>query len=290
MPGRRLVLIVNPAASGGRALAVMERARAELSRRAADFRVVVARSPEHAAGEARAAASSGETSVGVGGDGFVGMLAGALRSTSALAIVPAGRGNDFARVLGVPRDPESAARLALEGRERPVDLATVNGKPYTCIASAGFDSDANRIANEARLVRGNLVYLYAALRALAAWRAARFEVVVDGERHEFSGYAVAVANSKAYGGGMYLAPHAELDDGRLDVMLTLDQPKLAYLRGLPKVFRGAHVTNPGVRFLRGEHVDVRADRPFTVYADGDPIAELPAAMAVERRVLRVIAP
>ncbi len=76
------------------------------------------------------------------------------------------------------------------------------------IASVGFDSDANRIANETRVVKGDLVYLYAALRALWHWKDATFEVVVDGERHSVTGYAVAVANSKAYGGGMYLVPHA----------------------------------------------------------------------------------
>ena len=95
------------------------------------------------------------------------------------------------------------------------------------IASLGFDSDANRIANESKLVRGNLVYLYAALKALASWRHARFEVTVDGERHDVTGYSVAVANSRAYGGGMLVAPDAELDDGQLDVVTIAQSPKLS---------------------------------------------------------------
>ena len=79
------------------------------------------------------------------------------------------------------------------------------------IASCGFDSDANRIANEARLIRGNLVYAYGALRALIAWRPARFEVMVDGgQPHVMVGYTVAAANSGAYGGGMLLAPDASV--------------------------------------------------------------------------------
>ena len=85
-------------------------------------------------------------------------------------------------------------------------MANVDGTPFVGIASFGFDSDANRIANEAKLVKGNAVYLYAALRALAAWKPAHFTVTVDGERHELSGYSVAVGNSKAYGGGMYRPP------------------------------------------------------------------------------------
>ena len=87
-------------------------------------------------------------------------------------------------------------------------------------------------------MRGNLVYLYAALRALAAWKPARFTVVVDGERHEVTGWSVGVGNSKAYGGGMFVAPHAELDDGQLDVVAKAETSKLRFLRDLPSVFKG----------------------------------------------------
>ena len=85
--------------------------------------------------------------------------------TTPLAIIPAGRGNDYARVLGIPEGP---ARGGAHRRRGPasacVDVARANGRPYLGIASLGFDSDANRIANDAKLVQGNLVYLYAALR------------------------------------------------------------------------------------------------------------------------------
>jgi diacylglycerol kinase family enzyme len=174
----------------------------------------------------------------------------------------------------VPTDPAEASRVAVEGSERLLDVANVEGTPFMSIASFGLDSDANRIANEAKLVKGNAVYVYAALRALAAWKPAAFTVTVDGERHRFSGYSVAVGNSKAYGGGMFILPHAELDDGRLDVMLT----------------KGTHVGSEHVEFLRGEEIEVTADRPFAIYADGDPIGATPAIMRVERRCLRVIAP
>ena len=96
--------------------------------------------------------------------------------------------------------------MLLAGHEREIDVGEVNGKRFLCIASTGFDSDANRRANEARLIRGNLVYAYAALRTLATWRPADFTVTVDGERHEHKGYSVAVANSSAFGGGMLIAP------------------------------------------------------------------------------------
>ncbi|MBD0283407.1 MAG: diacylglycerol kinase family lipid kinase [Thermoleophilaceae bacterium] len=288
---RRFALLVNPASAGGKALQALPEVRAAFDALGASHRTVTTRSIEHAGEEAGRAAERGETVAALGGDGLLRPLAGALRDRdAALALIPCGRGNDLARVLEIPRDVRRAVRIAVEGDERLVDVASVNGRPYMGIASLGFDSEANRLANEARLIRGDAVYLYAALRALAAWKPAAFRVTVDGERHDVTGYSVAVANSQAYGGGMFLLPHAELDDGRLDVLLTRQCSKLTFLRTLPKVFKGTHLASPYIQTLRGEVVEVSSDRPFAVYADGDPIGATPATMRVERRCLRVIAP
>jgi YegS/Rv2252/BmrU family lipid kinase len=288
---RNYALLVNPASAGGRALNALPAVHAALDELGAEHRTATTRSIDHAYDEAKAAAAEGENVVALGGDGLLRPLAGALKNTdSALAIVPCGRGNDLARVLGVPDDPGQAARVAVRGRERMLDVASVEGTPYMGIASFGFDSDANRIANEAKLVKGNGVYVYAAVRALAAWKPASFRVTVDGDRREFTGYTVAVGNSKAYGGGMLLFPDAQLDDGKLEVAMCKKCSKLRFLAELPKLFSGAHVGAPFIEFLRGEEVEVSSDRPFAIYADGDPIAATPAVMRVERRCLRVMAP
>ena len=288
---RRFALLVNPASAGGRALKALPTVHATLDRLGATHRTVTTRSIDHAYEEAGRAVADGETVAALGGDGLLRPLAGALKGTdAALALIPCGRGNDLARVLGVPTDPAEAARVAVEGEERLLDVANVDGTPFMGIASFGFDSDANRIANKAKLVKGNAVYLYAALRALAAWKAATFTVNVDGERHTMTGLSVLVGNSKAYGGGMLMFPQAELDDGKLDVMLAGRASKLRYLAEMPKVFKGTHVDSAHVQFLRGEEIEVSADRPFVIYADGDPIGATPAMMRVERRCLRVIAP
>ncbi len=288
---RRFALLVNPASAGGRALEALPKVHATLDALGAQHRTVTTRSIDHAYAEAGTAVAEGETVVALGGDGLLRPLAGALKGTgSALAIVPCGRGNDFARVLGIPKDPAEAARVAVEGEERLLDVANVEGTPYMGIASFGFDSECNRIANEAKLIKGNAVYIYAALRAIAAWKPATFTVKVDGERHEFSGYSVAVGNSKAYGGGMCILPEAELDDGKLDLLLSKDCPKLRFLSGVVKTFKAAHTDSEYAEFLRGEEIEVSADRPFAIYADGDPIGASPAMIRVERRCLRVIAP
>ena len=289
--GRRVLLLVNPAASGGRAQEVARAARAEFQLMAVENDFLESESLDHAREAAAEAAIDGALVAACGGDGFIGTIAGAVRNTDgALAVIPGGRGNDLARVLEIPTDPRAAARLAVNGTERMLDVAACNGEPFVGIASCGFDSDANRIANETEVVKGNLVYFYAALKALWQWKPTRFNLTVDGTRHDFTGYSVAVGNSKAFGGGMMALPQAELDDGELDLLLVADTPRLKYAALLPTVFKGTHGKVDVVSFLRGKHVEVSADRPFTMYADGDPIADLPCTIDVEPRCLRVVVP
>ena len=288
---RPVRLIVNPAAGGGRAARLLPSVEAALRRLGRAVHVDRTTSLAHARELARAAAAAGEVAAAMGGDGLTSAVAGELRGTEAvLAVLPGGRGNDFARKLGIGRDPVAACEVITGGRERRVDVGVAGGRAYLGILSAGLDSDVQAIANASRLSLGRSVYLYATVRALARWRPARWEVSVDGERRSFSGYSVAVANSGVFGGGMRLVPDASLDDGRLDVALTAHRPRHRCLLSLPRLFRGTHVREPGFHLLRGREVTFEADRPFTAYADGDPVVELPATVRVEPRVLRVLAP
>ena len=287
-----LSLIVNPSAGDGRAGRVLVEVEAALDELGLAHHVERTTSLEHAKELALAAAAEGELAVALGGDGIVGAVADALRdSDGVLGVLPGGRGNDFARVLGIPAEPRAACQVLASGVVRELDLGEVGSTTFIGIASCGFDSVANRVANETRLVRGNLVYAYGALRALVGWRPARFELRLDGgETRTLIGYTVAAANSKAYGGGMMMAPDASLEDGLLDVVLVADVPKLRFLRLLPTVFKGEHVRQPNVEVLRTREIEISADRPFTMYADGDPIADLPAIVRALPRAVRVIVP
>jgi YegS/Rv2252/BmrU family lipid kinase len=290
---RAVSLIVNPNAGAGRAAQVLPAVEAALRAHGFAVRVTSTRDLPHACELAGAAVQAGEIAATLGGDGLVGCVAGQLAGTEGvLGVLPGGRGNDFARVLGIPNDPVEACATLANGVERRIDVGEVDGSPFIGVASFGFDSDANRLANETKLIKGDLVYLYAALRALASWEPARFELELDGrERLTFSGYNVALANSKAYGGGMYIAPDAELDDGLLDVVMTGRATKRRSLAfHLPKLFDRSYGELAAVKVVRAREVRVSADRPFTMYADGDPIAELPATVGVRHRALRVIAP
>lgn len=263
----------------------------ELAARRIQYRVVRTESLEHGIAEARRGAADGEIPVVMSGDGLVGQVGGALaESGTPMGILPGGRGNDLGRVLRIPSEPIGAVAILADGNVREIDVGVVNDRRFLCIASLGFDSEANRIANDARFIKGNLVYAYAALRTLAAWKPHRFSVVVDGQRTDCFGYSVAVANSRAYGGGMFVAPEAQLDDGLLDVVLTAQVGKLRFLRSLPQVFKGTQVDNEEITMLRGAEVGVSADEDFAIYADGEHLANLPAKLHVLPRALKVIAP
>jgi len=288
----RVALIVNPEAGGGRARKLVPEVEAALRARGMACRTALTTDLENGITIARQAAGAGEIPVVMSGDGLIGQIGGALAGSEAtMGIVPAGRGNDLARVLGIPAEPAGAAEVIAAGHTREVDVGDAGQRRFLGIASCGFDSDANAYANEARLVRGNLVYLYAALRALAAWKPARFELTLDGEQVSFTGYSVGACNNKAYGGGMYAAPDAELDDGLYDVVWCEHVSKLRFLfRVIPRTFKGTQVELPEITVRRARQVEISADRPFAVYADGDPLIGLPARMTLLPRALRVLAP
>lgn len=286
-----LVLLVNPHSAHGRALKMLPAVEAELDERRVEFRVLRTRSLEHGVEEALRAGEAGEVPVVIAGDGLLGAIGGAMAgSETPLGIVPAGRGNDLARVLGIPADPVEAIEIVLAGESRRIDVGEVNGKRFLGIVSVGFDSEANRRANATRVLRGDLVYAYALLRTLATWKPARFTIVAQGERTRVSGFSVSVANNRAYGGGMFIAPDAELDDGEFDIVSIGEMSKLRCVLSMSKLFKGTHTELDEVNVFRASRVELTASRPFGVYADGEHLTDLPASLRVLPRALSVLAP
>jgi YegS/Rv2252/BmrU family lipid kinase len=293
-------LIVNPSAGGGRAATAAAAGEAALRRLGVAVERFDTRDLDHARELAREGTGAGEIVAAVSGDGMIGAIADALKELpdAVMGIIPGGRGNDLARVLGIPDDPGQAAAVIAAGHARAIDVGVVSSgsgeeRGFVGIASVGFDSDANRIANEAPARLGGLVYVYGALRALLAWKPARFELELDppSQPLTFSAYTVGAANSQCYGGGMRAAPSALLDDGMLEVIVLEDVSKLAFLtRLMPKVFKGEHVQLPGVHTFRAREVRVSCERPFEMYADGDPIGELPVRVRALRGAVRMLVP
>ncbi|HEY0392151.1 MAG TPA: diacylglycerol kinase family protein [Solirubrobacterales bacterium] len=289
--GMPLTLLVNPHSAHGRTLKLLPRVEQELDARRIPFRVERTRGLEDGAERALRAVEAAEVPVVISGDGLLGAVGGAMAgSETPLGIVPGGRGNDLARVLGIPADPAEAVAVLAAGESRRIDVGEANGKRFLGIVSVGFDSECNRLANEVRFLRSNLVYVYSLLHTLVGWKPARFTIAAGNERTRISGYSISVANNSTYGGGMRIAPDAELDDGLFDVVAIGEVGKLRFVANLAKVFKGTHVEGEEVRVFRAPRLELTASRPFPVYADGEHLTDLPVALRILPRALSILVP
>ncbi|WAB83869.1 diacylglycerol kinase family protein [Microcella daejeonensis] len=298
-PSRRIVAALNPSASSGRGRLVGPRVVEAL--RAAGHEVTALAEADFAAllATTRAALADGaDALVVVGGDGMVhlGLLALAGGEVP-LGLVPSGTGNDVARGLGIPIDDTEAAiaalLAALEHPAQRIDTATITGdgipaSRFACILSAGFDALVNERANGMRRPRGRSRYTIALLVELLRLRPIDYRLVLDGVEHRERGVLVAIANNRSFGGGMLVAPDAQLDDGLLDVVVVRPLGRLAFLRIYPRVFAGTHVSDPRVVVHRAARVRIEA-QGVVAYADGERIGPLPLDIAVEPGALRVLA-
>lgn len=287
---RSFAFLVNPASGGGAAPAAVVPVARTL--RDAGCSVDVTYSPGPAACRelARAAVGRGEVVVAVGGDGMVSSLAGTVvEAGGVLGIVPSGRGNDFARQLGIGGSPDDVAATLLKAEPRRVDVVDVDGRTVVGSVYAGVDSLASEIVDRAHRLPRSLQYPYAAVRSIIEFRPSAYDVVVDGEAHRFEAFTVVVANSGYYGSGMHIAPDAVLDDGLLDVVVIRAASKLSLIRSMPKLYDGTHVDLDEVVVLRGREVSVAAADPVLAYGDGERLGPLPVHASVRPQALQVLA-
>jgi diacylglycerol kinase (ATP) len=236
------------------------------------------------------AMARGDVVVAVGGDGMVASLAGTVvRAAGTLGIVPAGRGNDFARHLGLPQDPAPLARLLVDAPVRNVDVIAAAGQIVVGSVYAGIDSASSELVDRAHRLPRSLQYPYASVRAMATHKPTTYTVTVDGVLHSEHAHTVIVANSGYYGSGMHIAPAAALDDGILDIVIIKGVSRLRLLKAFRKVYDGSHVELDEVAVLTGRQVAIDAVGPVIAYGDGERIAALPITARVLPGALNVLA-
>jgi diacylglycerol kinase (ATP) len=292
---RQFTAVVNPTAGGAQGAAALIPLAKLLRDAGAALEVEYSRGLDHARTLARQAAERGRVVLGVGGDGMAGCVAGALAGTDAVVgIVPAGRGNDFARALQLPTQVTALAELLLHGTPRKIDAIEVESAVHQRMAVlgsvyAGVDAVANRHANASRLLRGAASYYVGGLRAILTWRTAHYRITVDGTVHERSGYTVVAANSGFYGFNRRIAPNAAVDDGLLDVVVIQAAPRPLFFAVMNELKDGRHIHRPQVEVLRGREVRIEADRPLPYGADGEVEATLPVTARVLPGALTVLA-
>jgi diacylglycerol kinase (ATP) len=286
----RIKLIYNPMAGRGRASRHHAEAERYLRELGAEVNVHASTSPADMT-QAAADASRGafDRVVVCGGDGTLHLSVREFDlANGTLALIPLGSGDDFAKVLGLPRDLRAASELALRGSVREVDVAVANGIRYLGVAGLGFDSEVARYANEnVKFLRGSLVYLYAILRVLPRFTPHR--VTIDGTRNEEIMFAT-VGNSRQYGGGIRITPNAKIDDRELDLCIVHRTSRMQLLKTLPQAYTGAHVKSPFVETARGTSFTFDSERPMDIYADGERITATPVRFGLADERLRIIAP
>jgi diacylglycerol kinase (ATP) len=293
-PAGAVVVVANPTAGGGKAGRLIGKVDAGLHALRVDHRVLVTESPADMEATARSVGQDGASIVAVlGGDGTVSCAANGLLGTgAALAVLPAGTGDDFAAAVGAPR-LEGAVRLLANPKIRPIDVVRISAgqlvRHFVNVAGAGFDSEVNETAN-AMTVRlgGTGTYIVALVRTLSRFTPAHYTIEADGETLETDAMLAVLGNGVSYGGGMKVTPDASLVDGLIDVCVIEALSKPAFLRAFPKVFAGAHISHPKVRMLRASAVVMEANRAVQVYADGERVGPLPARFDVLPAALPVV--
>jgi len=229
---------------------------------------------------AEAVAAGAGAVVAVGGDGTVHAAVQAVAGTpAALAVVPAGTGNDLVRALGIPTDVAGAARAAAEdlasGVSRTIDAGRTGDRWWATVLCCGFDSAVSDRANRLRWPKGRRRYDVAVLAELARLKPVELTMVLDGETQTVPVTLVAVGNTPWYGGGMKVCPAADPTDGLFDVTVVGPTTRLQLMRTKPLLTDGTHVEHPMVTVYRAARVELSSPG-VTTYADGEPVAPLPA--------------
>jgi diacylglycerol kinase (ATP) len=292
----RSVLLINPAAGGGLAAKVAGSVAGHL-RSVSEVRTVIADDPFGASRAAADAVAEGIDVLAVlGGDGAAHLAVQACAGTStAVAVIPVGTGNDLARALGMPAEPVSAALAAAEAmgrqQDRRIDLGKVmGGRWFGTVLCAGFDAMVNARANRMRWPRGKRRYDLAVLRELVSLRAMPLRVEGEAETIELPATLVAVGNIPWYGGGIPVCPDADPCDGLFDVTVLGEVTRQDLLRIFPKLRSGRHTDHPAVRTLRAHTIRLGGENGWFAYADGEAQARLPLTLRCESAALRVVTP
>lgn len=302
-----MTVVVNPAAGHGRGAELLPKVTAELvaGLPAVDLHVVRTTDPQHAFDAcvevvARSVEDSDgrEALVVMGGDGMMHLGLNAAAGTDVpLGLVPAGRGNDFCRGVGMPINWSAAIRAIVAGHSHTIDVMSVTGRLVNgsrhrwvgSIVSTGFDARVNYRTNNQRFHIGSLGYAVATLAELRRFEPLPYRLTIDGRPWEQTAMFVAVGNAGWFGGGMQGCPHADVNDGLLDITIINPVSRATLLRLLPSMYSGAFVKDPAVELVRAATVVVDGDGLYGM-ADGEELGDVPLTLRAVPDALRLYLP
>jgi YegS/Rv2252/BmrU family lipid kinase len=235
--------------------------------------------------------------VAVGGDGTWSNVGNAILRSGvpvALGLVPGGTGCDLAKTLGIPpRDVGACCRIVLDGETRAIDVGRIEDKHFLNIAGFGYDVAVLEDSWNVAYLEGGALYLYCALRQLGSYRGFSLETEVDGRPLGRSDMLmVIVANARIFGGGFRVAPHADIEDGKLDAIAFGNMGFAGRVSALVRLLRGTHVRHPRVTAAAAKHLVYRFEAPPAYETDGEWNQARSSEVVVEAvpRALRVLVP
>ena len=305
--GATLTLVVNPRAGRGRAAKLLPQVCRELLKGMPGAALRVHQTVDFAEARQRcidAAAYARPAHDGVpsdallvmGGDGMMTLGVNACADTEVpLGLIPAGTGNDMCRGLGIRVfNPLQAAHWVISGRTRRVDTLRVEGvlaggaetRAVGTVVATGYAAMVNRRGNTIKLPIGGLRYAAAAMSELARFEPLTYHLTVDGRQRVMPAMLVAVANAPYFGGGMKIAPTADITDGRLDITIVHPVSRNTLLRMLPTMFSGRFVRDPAVERLTATEVIVDGPGLYGM-GDGEELGNAPLRITVAPRSLTV---
>jgi len=273
-------LLINPTAGGGRARALLGQLRGQ-----PDIDLRQTSSESELLEETRRALDDGlDRLLVAGGDGTIHQVIQLLAGHEcALGIVPVGTGNDLARALDLPLDPRAALSRLQAASTRSIDLGRIGDRVYAGVGGIGLVGEVLEFLTRGRgRFRGAWLYPYAVLRTLSGFVPPHLRIEHDTGVFEGPAMLAAVANSPVFGGGMRVAPQADLSDGLLDLIVARQLSAPRTLALLARAYRGGHMNDPAVVSVRTRRATLTSDRPLTIYGDGEPLASTGAgAIRVE---------
>ncbi|WP_374712331.1 diacylglycerol/lipid kinase family protein [Symbiobacterium terraclitae] len=289
----RVCFIVNPVAGHGRALAEWKQIE-PLAAQLGDYCVKFTQGPRHGTALAREAVQEGyDRVVSMGGDGTLNDVGnGLMGSRAALAVIPAGTGNDWVRTARLPRDPVEGCRMAFQGRVARIDVGLARGHRYF-FNGAGFGFDAevcDRIRSYGPRFR-KLSYLRGVFDTLFRFTGVPVDVEIDGQRMHLSRVLLLeVGNGRYFGGGMQIFPGADFADGLFEIAWGENLGRLELLRLVSQIYSGKHVGHPKVRMMQGRKVTASSPEKVVFQLDGDVAGHLPVTFEIIPQALDVVLP
>ncbi|MBB6218071.1 YegS/Rv2252/BmrU family lipid kinase [Anaerosolibacter carboniphilus] len=232
------------------------------------------------------------TIIAVGGDGTIyEVINGMGLKTAALGIVPSGTGNDLAKTLGIPKSPMKALKIIYGGHKVIIDCGQANGRYFLNVASVGLDAEiVKETENIKKYIKGPSAYAVGVLKTLLHFRNKEILLEIDGIQIKRQIMLVAVANGRYYGGGMKIAPQAEIEDGYFDICIINRISKGKLLRLFPTIFSGEHMKIKEVELIRGKIIKISGIERLMLNVDGDIVGEAPVSIEIYRGGIEVFVP